>query len=269
MIGGTSESSYILQALVFPFCIMWLLICHVVSQVPCRCKAWKLPFTLNTIGLGLQLGFGTIAAVALKPMMCYQHPNGSFSVLSYPSVFCGEGGHGLMLAFGIVLLALFVMGFLVICSFAVLNLPRWSMKGEVMKVQSFRFCTSNFRFDSYGFIVPLLCRGLGFAAAVAVGTNSPPVQTALTTIVLASYTVIQASSRPWKSPIINVADTLLSSFLLILASRSIQQDSEMEAEFGEYFTVLLLLFLGDTTENVVLFVGFSLVHKIKHGQKQR
>jgi hypothetical protein len=39
----------------------------------CGLERWKLPFTFNTMGLGLQLGFGTIAAVALKPMMCYKH----------------------------------------------------------------------------------------------------------------------------------------------------------------------------------------------------
>lgn len=195
------------------------------------------------MGLGLQLGFGTIAAVSLKPMMCYKHPNGRYSVLSYPTIFCGEDGHGLLLAFGIGLLTLFVLGFLVVCSYAVWNLPRWSVEGKHGKVQSFRFCTSNFRLDSYGFIIPLLCRGLGFAVSIVVGTNLPPVQTGLVSIVLVAYTVVQASLRPWKAPAINLADTVLSASLLILASRSLQEDGDMEAKLGEHFTVIILMLL--------------------------
>lgn len=130
-----------------------------------------------------------------------------------------------------------------VCSYAVWNLPRWSVEGKRGKVQSFRFCTSNFRFDSYGFIIPLLCRGLGFAVSIVVGTNLPPVQTGLVSIVLVAYTVVQASLRPWKAPAINLADTVLSASLLILASRSLQEDGDMEAKLGEHFTVIILMLL--------------------------
>eukprot|EP00435_Cladocopium_sp_Y103_P030033 s2350_g7.t1 len=188
--------------------------------------------------------------------MCYKHPNGRHSVLSYPTIFCGEDGHGMLLAFGIVLLTLFVLGFLVVCNYAVWNLPRWSVEGKHAKVQSFRFCTSNFRLDSYGFIVPLLCRGLGFAISIVVGTNLPPVQTSLVSIVLVTYTVLQASLRPWKAPAINLADTVLSASLLILASRSIQEDGDMEAKFGEHFTVIILvLLLACLASLAVLCIG--------------
>eukprot|EP00435_Cladocopium_sp_Y103_P029145 s3451_g7.t1 len=241
LIGGTSTLSYV--ALI----LLWLVICYMFSHSSCLrrfvLQRWKWPFTFNTMGLCLQLGFGTVAAVSFKPMMCYAHPHGRHSVVSYPSIFCGESGHGLMLVFGTGSLILFVLGYLVLCVYAVWKLPRWSLQGEYEKVQSFRFCTSNFRPDTYGFIVPLLCRGLGFAVAVVVGTNAPAVQTALVSIVLIVYLVIQSSLRPWKARAINIADGLLSASLIILASRSFQLDGEREAKFAEYFTLAILMFL--------------------------
>lgn len=172
LVGGTSTASYITCALLCPAVIVWLALCYGLSKMKCfqrfRVRPWKLPYTINTIGLGLQLGFGSLAAVALKPMMCYRHPNGRLSILNYPSIFCGESDHGLLLVIGIGVLML-PLSFLAACSYAALKLPTWSLNREYWKVQCFRFGTSNFRFDSYHFIVPLLCRSLGFTIAIVVG----------------------------------------------------------------------------------------------------
>lgn len=272
-VGGTSEISFVATAFLCPAMLLWLAICHVSSRLSCLRRfggqGWKWPFTLNTMGLGFQLGFGTLAAVSLKPMMCYRHPNGRHSVLSYPAIFCGESGHGLLLACGIGLLALFVLGFMVICSYAVWNLPRWSVQGKYQRVQSFRFCTSNFRFGSYGFIIPLLCRGLGFSLSIVAGTNLPPLQTGLVTIVLVTYTVAQATLRPWKGPAINGADTASSVALLILAGRSLPVDTEMEAEFSEYFTFFILMLLLFCLASLVLVCVAGMVWQLSGGDWHR
>lgn len=77
LIGRTSSLSYVATAIICPLMLVWLALCHALSHSRCSrmwgLERWKLPFTFNTMGLGLQLGFGTIAAVALKPMMCYKH----------------------------------------------------------------------------------------------------------------------------------------------------------------------------------------------------
>ena len=175
LVGNSPATTYALTTMIFPALILWLSFCHALSQCGClqRCglKSWKLPYTLNTMGLLLQVGFGTIAAVSLKPVMCFVHPNGLHSILSYPSVFCGESGHSFMMVCGSFLLTIFVLGFIVACSYAMWNLPAWSRKGEDSKVQTFRFCTSHFRFDVYWFSLLLLLRGLSFALAIAVGNQ--------------------------------------------------------------------------------------------------
>ena len=43
-----------------------------------------------------------MVAVAVKPMMCYSHPNGRSSVLEYPSTFCGESTQLQMVVLGVV-----------------------------------------------------------------------------------------------------------------------------------------------------------------------
>lgn len=133
----------------------WMMLCYGISQAPvmqsCGLKRWRLPHTLNTIGLGLQLGFGTIAAMALRPTMCFQHPNGRYSVLNYPSIFCWEEGHGAMLAMGMTSLAIIVAGFAAACTYATWKLPHWSVSGNHQMVQCFRFCSANFQLNSYGF----------------------------------------------------------------------------------------------------------------------
>ena len=74
-VGGTSEISFVATAFLCPAMLLWLAICHVSSRLSCLRRfggqGWKWPFTFNTMGLFLQLGFGTMAAVSMKPMMCY------------------------------------------------------------------------------------------------------------------------------------------------------------------------------------------------------
>jgi len=246
-LGSSSVTRYLMMASAFPAAVLWLVLCHTLTMPSCLRKwalnQWKWAFTLNTVGLGLKLAFGTMAAIAFKPTMCYKHPNGHRSILSYPNTFCGGSDHWIMLCWGGILLFVFVLGFLVLCAHATWNLPRWSTQGQVHKVQSFRFCTSNFRFDAYWFILPQLFRSLGFALSVAVGTNIPPAQTALASIVLIIYATLQAAVRPWKAPAINVADTAVNAGLLLLVSKSIQTDADMEADFAEYFTLAILLWI--------------------------
>jgi len=247
LVGNNPTTTYALTTMTFPALILWLSFCHALSLCGCLqrhgMKRWKLPYTLNTMGLLLQVGFGTIAAVSLKPVMCFLHPNGLHSILSYPSVFCGESGHSFMMVCGSFLLTIFVIGFIVACSYAMWHLPAWSRKGEDSKVQTFRFCTSHFRFDVYWFSLLLLLRGLSFALAIAIGTNLPPLQTALASIVLVIYTITQASVRPWKAPVMNFVDTLLGALFLLLVGQSIGSNNDVETEALEYFTLFLLLFV--------------------------
>lgn len=46
---------------------------------------------------------------------------GQRSVLKYSGVMCGSSEHGVMVAIGVTLLVVFVIGFLVLCSYAIVQ----------------------------------------------------------------------------------------------------------------------------------------------------
>eukprot|EP00438_Fugacium_kawagutii_P034587 Skav208727 [mRNA] locus=scaffold615:133011:137950:+ [translate_table: standard] len=268
-LGSGPLASYALGITAFPLLVAWMMLCYGVTQIRwvqrCGIQRWKMPYTVNTVGLGLQLGFGTIAAVALKPMMCYEHPNGRYSVLSYPSIFCWEEGHGGMLACGILLLAVVVAGFPAACSYATWKLPYWSVTGNHAMVQCFRFCSANFQLNSYGFVLALLFRGLGFAVAIAAGTNLPPMQTALVSFVLVVYTVLQASIQPWKVRAVNLADSVVNASLLLLTGTTLPSDTQMETAFAEYFALLILVFVATTLCLLGLLCFVALLVDLRSG----
>ena len=91
ILDPTPLGSFLLRAMIFPGAALWLLVCYVASRL--RGKAWKLNRVFNTLGTLFAAGFGTMAAVAMQPLMCYQHPNGQSSLLKYPDVICGSTQH--------------------------------------------------------------------------------------------------------------------------------------------------------------------------------
>lgn len=102
----------------------------------------------------------------------------------------------------------------------------------------------NFRFDCYWFILIVLLRGFSFALAVVIGTNVPPAQTTLASLILTTYAILQSWMRPWKVPVINATDMLVNAGLLLLVNKAIQIDADVESQFAETFCIGLLLFLS-------------------------
>eukprot|EP00435_Cladocopium_sp_Y103_P005247 s85_g1.t1 len=241
LVGSNALWSYVLTVLIFPAVLVWYGFLHFVSKSLKNCATpRKLPHTVNTVGLTFQLGFGTMAAVAMKPIMCFGHPNGLHSMVSYPNLFCGDSQHKVVLGVGMALLTVFVLGFVAACSYAAWKMPQWSASGRPQMVQSFRFCAANFRVDAYWFVVPLLFRGLGFAMSIVVGSNMAPAQTGLAALVLVLYGFTQAACQPWKARLVNILDMWLSASFLLLVGTSIPE-GEAQEQFAENFIVVVLL----------------------------
>eukprot|EP00435_Cladocopium_sp_Y103_P066801 s2564_g29.t1 len=167
-----------------------------------------------------------------------------------------------MLACGMVLLILFVLGFVALCSYATWMMPSWSVSGRPERVQCFRFCTSKYRLDAYWFVVPVFLRHLGIALAVAVGTNMPPAQTGLASIILVIYLITQTAVRPWKVPLMNIVDIAVTAIFVLLLSKSIQVDRQMEMDFAELsaFVFLLLMLFGLVLAGVCAALAMVLHH---------
>ena len=72
--GRGPLARYLIGLAVFPTAVLWLFLFWAASSLISRhgrslggcLRPWTLPFTANTAGLGFQLCFGTMAAIALK-----------------------------------------------------------------------------------------------------------------------------------------------------------------------------------------------------------
>eukprot|EP00913_Durusdinium_trenchii_P020046 g18841.t1 len=217
--GQVAPIRYLLSALIFPVGVAWLAMCYSISRLlPSRLK-WDGSKVTSSMGAFLQVGFSTMSATSLAPMMCYRHPNGLRSILKYPGVICGSDEHTAMLVIGWTLLVVFVLGFVSLCTFAVMKEPRWSATRRDHLVACIRFLVFRFRLDSWWFGVPLLCRGPLLSLPVVLATDYPPVQIITIAVVLAGFMVMQMLSWPWKVPMLNLTDAIISFCITLLAKK--------------------------------------------------
>jgi len=137
-LAGQSEPiRYLLSALIFPMGIAWLSLGYGLSRFFPEKYHWEGPKVCSTMGAFLQVGFSTMSATSLAPMMCFQHPNGLRSILKYPGVICGSADHTSMLVFAGILLVVFVFGFVALCGFAVwkvMQMLAWPWKVPLLNV---------------------------------------------------------------------------------------------------------------------------------------
>eukprot|EP00438_Fugacium_kawagutii_P015411 Skav211239 [mRNA] locus=scaffold180:194152:195698:- [translate_table: standard] len=199
-LSQTESVRYLFSALIFPIGIAWLALCYGVSRLLPTKYRWEGPKVVSTMGAFCQVGFSTMSATALAPMMCYQHPNGLRSILKYPGVICGTSEHTTMLVTAWLLLTIFVLGFVAFCGYAVLKVPRWSALRKDHFVASVRFLVFRFRLDSWWFGVPLLVRGPLINLPVVLATDYPPIQVVIIAMILTTVMV------PWQVGIRLVAD---------------------------------------------------------------
>jgi len=222
--------------------------------------SWTWPKTFNIIGLLLQVGFSTTSALVLQPMMCYSHPNGMRSLLKYPNVMCGESEQGALLAVGMVTGVIFVLAFYAGCVVAALKIPSWSLRRKADLVMSFRFLMSNFRLNRWWFGLLVMARGFCFGLTIVIATDTPAAQTSLASLVLVIYGFLQAVTWPWKASLINVADVLLSSAMLLLVGRTKMKEVVVAGEHDDWnfiriFTLVILIGIAIT---ITLMLAVSL-----------
>eukprot|EP00913_Durusdinium_trenchii_P011033 g10357.t1 len=251
VLGSNNVTRFLLRVAIFPVASLTLLSrwALAVRTLPCprflpqRCrvqvKKWVLFKTMNCIGKFLQVGFATFSAVSLQPLMCYHHPNGLHSILKYPSTFCGDSEHVIMIVIGMVLMAIFVVGFFAACSLAAWKMPTWSLKEDHRWVQSFTFLTGKFRLDTWWFGMLLLLRGFALSITVVLGTDRPQVQIALASLVMLLYLCALVRVWPWKARVLNVADTALSAGMLLLV-RQASAATLTGDQFNDVFSALIL-----------------------------
>eukprot|EP00435_Cladocopium_sp_Y103_P022072 s839_g5.t1 len=139
-----------------------------------------------------------------------------------------------------------------------------------------RFLSSNFRSNRWWFGLLLLARGFGFSLVIVVATDTASAQTSLATLILVLYGFCQAMVWPWKAPIINVFDVVLSVLLLLLVNKTKARPqieiANDDWDFSRVFTFVLLLLIAAALATLVLAsLGALLVFYLspQHNRKKR
>ncbi|CAK9072466.1 unnamed protein product [Durusdinium trenchii] len=269
--GQVAPIRYLLSALIFPVGVAWLAMCYSISRLlPSRLK-WDGSKVTSSMGAFLQVGFSTMSATSLAPMMCYRHPNGLRSILKYPGVICGSDEHTAMLVIGWTLLVVFVLGFVSLCTFAVMKVPSWSATRRDHLVACIRFLVFRFRLDSWWFGVPLLCRGPLLSLPVVLATDYPPVQIITIAVVLAGFMVMQMLSWPWKVPMLNLTDAIISFCITLLVTTSSLHLPVIEGPmvaFAEGISTAMLTGIGIALGLMCLMTSSALIYRSALGGKK-
>ena len=101
-----------------------------------------------------------------------------------------------MLIFGVLLLLQGVMGYLAVCTYAVIVVPSWSRNGlhANVTVKAFGFLLFRFRLDSWWFGLLLLLRVAMMSLPIALAADYPPVQVMSVMLVFLVILIIQANA---------------------------------------------------------------------------
>eukprot|EP00913_Durusdinium_trenchii_P024052 g22589.t1 len=278
--GSNSLLRYMSSGMIFPMVSICLLLrwsfSYMVQRMPRACayppwcpmwlrfgaRRWRFFKTFNTMGAFYQIGFATLSAQTFQPLMCYSHPNGSQSLLEFPSTFCGDTEQIIMAVFGVVVV---VAGFFILCLVAVLQMPRWSVKHHRERVQAFTFLTNKFRFNVWWFGMALLARGFALSVTVVVGSDVPELQVALASVILLLYLCVLVRFWPWKASILNYADAAVCSCLLLLINLSRDASLPSTIFTDDFSMVMLCLLAAFVATTGILCVSALILSKCKNG----
>jgi len=245
---NAAEASFLTSVTVFFIIVGIILALWAASHVLPSDWQWSLPKTLNTIGQFFQIGFTTMSAIALTPMMCYGHPNGSSSVLKYPEVLCGTEDHStlLFLAAPLLILALF---FYVTCVVMAAKAPQMVAAGDVKMMQSMRFLFFRFRVDCWWWGCVLMLKSLLVSLAPVILADDGRAQMLFVLTVILGAMILQIFFWPWKVPLLNILDAVISCALLLIVVgvNALQSDATAAADDGasaiEVFIIAMVVTL--------------------------
>lgn len=227
---GDGMQRYVMSSLFFLFVVVAFPLLGYATQF-CSCmrtRGWNWQFykTICVTGKFLQSCFTLMCNIGLVPFMCFRHPNGSQSILKYPSTFCGSGEHGTMKLFGVLVLVLSFTHF-ILCCWASWKAPTWSLQSPE-QIRGIGFFIGNFRPSTWWFGLILLARGPLLSLPVVLSPNTPGIQLALMLCVLLVSFTCQLWFLPWKAPVLNLVDAVSTGLFLILLAISLHLDSADE-----------------------------------------
>ena len=141
--------------------------------------------------------FIVLFSVLLAPFQCNIHPNGSYTVKRYPTVFCdGTGEHSEMFWLG-GFACLMPISFLAVCSYVVLvAMPKRVAKSDARFLAAISFLTKRFRPGMEMSSVWVLVRNAAVVTTPLLYTTAA--QLLMMSVILAVNLTLVASFKPWR-----------------------------------------------------------------------
>lgn len=249
--------------MVFPYICMCLAVFALLGKM----MPGKVPFTptkaANSAGAFLLGAFISMTSVAMTPMVCYEHPNGTRSVVAYSQVLCWQGEHWSLFIVGLILLmsAMFIVAGIF---YIVIQAPGLQSKqGGAQFFETFRFLFNLFRTDKWWWSLVLIPRGLMLSLIRVMAPDSPNVQVLVMVILLSVYAALVGTSKPWKVPLMNLLDSAVAALIVVClcsASAFMPEPTNPEGIYSLMIAVvvIILLLTGTAWATAVCFVVLEL-----------
>jgi len=200
---------------------------------------WKVEAILCPIGVLSQFGFSTMASIAVDPFVCYTHPVGSQSVVSYPEVICGSTGtYQVLFTFSIIMF-LVVFGVMAFILFLVYPGPRITAGGFDVNVAG-KFLFLRYRVDVFYWEAVVMTRSLLLSLAAIVSPDQPVNQMAISIVVLVGSAILTAESKPFRVPLFNVSEIAMCFSLSMIMAVS-GAYTAVETDDARYYQSMLFL----------------------------
>ncbi|CAK8990363.1 Ephrin_rec_like domain-containing protein [Durusdinium trenchii] len=149
--------------------------------------------------------------------------------------------------------------------------PKWSSQRKDHFVAAARFLVFRFRLDSWWFGVPLLLRGPLLSLPVVFATDYPPIQIIAIAMILSAFLVMQMLAWPWKVPMLNLTDIIVSFCVTLLVTTSSLHLKVVEgpmAAFAEGISTAMLSCIGIALGIMVLMTSSALIYRSALGGKK-
>ncbi|CAL1151214.1 unnamed protein product [Cladocopium goreaui] len=129
-----------------------------------------------------------------------------------------------------------------------------------------------FRLDSWWFGVPLLVRGPLINLPVVLATDYPPIQVVCIAMILTTTMVMQMLAWPWKVPLLNVTDCIISFCIVLTVTTSTlylnKIDPAMYGFASGVSTAMLSGIFGAISIMVCMTVSALIYRSAMGGQKE-
>jgi len=151
IVNEKAVDQYIVQnccAFVLMFLVMLLFyFMSLLSKIAKKVNLlWSSGKSMNVAGQISQALFIAFCTAMVRPMQCYDHPNGDQSVIMYPSVLCWDGGDhtGMMIVSAIVCLC-YIIPFIAWCIYGCMTACAQSANSNHDFMCRYRFLLYRFR----------------------------------------------------------------------------------------------------------------------------